>query len=133
MAGKCTERATKLNVPKTITDLLCFIVCWFLSFSNCDINSMNAKDATSVSISIDLTKKDDKHSVAESNNSQTSGDETDIEDILEFRNKKDSLRLSASNVAAMAGFHPFSSLPQLMLQLVYQSRRGQQLLAHDSR
>lgn len=94
---------------------------------------MNAKDATSVSFSIDLTNKDDKHSVTESNNSKTSGAETDIEEILEFRNKKDSLRLSASNVAAMAGFHPFSSLPQLMLQLVYQSRRGQQLLAHDSR
>jgi hypothetical protein len=56
-----------------------------------------------------------------------------LEDILEFRKKNWGLRLSVSNVAAMAGFHPFASLPQLMLQLVYQSNLGKELLEHDSR
>jgi hypothetical protein len=56
-----------------------------------------------------------------------------LEDVLNFRNHNWGLRLSVSNVAAMAGFHPFTSLPQLMLQLVYQSALGQELLNHDCR
>jgi hypothetical protein len=56
-----------------------------------------------------------------------------LKDILEFRKKNWGLRLSVSNIAQMAGFHPFASLPQLMLQLVYQSNLGKELLEHDSR
>ena len=56
-----------------------------------------------------------------------------LNEILSFRYKNDSVCLSASNIAAMAGFHPYASLPQLLLKLVYQSRRGQALLVHDTR
>lgn len=56
-----------------------------------------------------------------------------LEDILEFRKKNWGLRLSVSSIAQMAGFHPFASLPQLMLQLVYQSNLGKELLEYDSR
>lgn len=56
-----------------------------------------------------------------------------LEDLQNFRKRNWGLRLSVSNVAAMTGFHPFTSLPQLMLQLVYQSSIGQELLQHDCR
>ena len=51
-------------------------------------------------------------------------------DIEAFRVKNHSLRLSASNVAAMAGFHPYKNLPQLLLDLVYQG--GSHLLHADA-
>jgi len=48
-----------------------------------------------------------------------------------FRSRNHSLRLSASRVSAMAGFHPFAVLPELLMTLVYQG--GQELLQHDAR
>jgi hypothetical protein len=50
---------------------------------------------------------------------------------LDFRNQNHSLRLSASNIAAMAGFHPWKNLAELVMQLVYQGHFGQELLRHD--
>jgi hypothetical protein len=49
-----------------------------------------------------------------------------------FRQERRSLRLSASNIAATAGYHPWKDLPMLFLDLIYQGRRGQQLLQQDS-
>ena len=41
--------------------------------------------------------------------------------------------VSASNVAAMAGFHPYKDLPDLALRLVYQGRSGRALQESDAR
>jgi hypothetical protein len=49
-----------------------------------------------------------------------------------FRHKKDSLRLSASNIAALAGLHPFKILPELAANLVYQGSAGSLLLKQDA-
>jgi hypothetical protein len=48
-----------------------------------------------------------------------------------FRQERHSLRLSASNIAAVAGYHPWKELPQLLFEHIYQSRRGQLLLQQD--
>lgn len=48
-----------------------------------------------------------------------------------FTQKKDSLRLSASLISALSGFHPYNNLPQTLMDLVYKSRVGQELLRHD--
>lgn len=42
------------------------------------------------------------------------------------------VRFSASDIAAMTGFHPFRNLSQLIYQKVYQGRTGSQLLALDA-
>lgn len=49
-----------------------------------------------------------------------------------FRTQRHSLRLGASNVAALAGLHPFKDLPQLALDLIYQGRAGAALLQQDA-
>jgi hypothetical protein len=49
-----------------------------------------------------------------------------------FQQKDHSLRISASEVAALAGFHPFRSLPKVLLDHVYQGHEGQELLRHDA-
>jgi hypothetical protein len=43
------------------------------------------------------------------------------------------LRFSASDIAAMAGFHPFRVLPHLLLRLVYQGTTGYWLQQHDAK
>ncbi|GAX09770.1 hypothetical protein FisN_11Lh256 [Fistulifera solaris] len=52
--------------------------------------------------------------------------------LLEFQFQNHSLRISASNVAAMAGYHPYKNLPELLLQLVYQGHWGGALLQKDA-
>ncbi|EEC48531.1 predicted protein [Phaeodactylum tricornutum CCAP 1055/1] len=49
-----------------------------------------------------------------------------------FQHQSHSLRVSASNVAAMTGFHPWKNLPELAMNLVYQGRLGQALLRKDA-
>jgi hypothetical protein len=50
-----------------------------------------------------------------------------------FRTQRHSLRVSASNIAAMTGFHPWKNLPELLLHdLVYQGVQGKDLLRHDA-
>lgn len=49
---------------------------------------------------------------------------------LEFQ--FDSLRISASKVAALTGYNPFVNLPQLICDLTYQGRIGQLLLKRDA-
>lgn len=55
------------------------------------------------------------------------------EQLLAFRCQRHSLRLPASNIAAMAGLHPYKCLPELLMKLVYQGSLGQELLRNDSR
>lgn len=50
--------------------------------------------------------------------------------LEDFKNRSHSLRLSASRISAMTGFHPFANLPELLMNLVYQG--GQELLHHDT-
>jgi len=57
---------------------------------------------------------------------------TSIESALRFRTQHHSLRLSASRIAALAGFNPYADLPSLVLDLVYQGSTGQLLLRHDT-
>lgn len=42
------------------------------------------------------------------------------ERLVEFRTRNHSLRVSASRIAAMTGFHPFCVLPELLVELIYQ-------------
>jgi hypothetical protein len=49
-----------------------------------------------------------------------------------FQQKDHSLRVSASEVAALTGFHPFRSLPKVLLEHVYQGHEGHELLLHDA-
>ncbi len=49
-----------------------------------------------------------------------------------FKQRSDSLRLSASSVSAMAGFHPYQNLARLLMDLVYQGHVGRLLLKHDA-
>ena len=48
------------------------------------------------------------------------------------RTRKDSLRLSASRIAALTGFNPYADLPTLILDLIYQGYAGQILLSQDA-
>ena len=58
----------------------------------------------------------------------------DIHDAFDkFKRQRDSLRISASSVAALAGFHPYSNLPKLLMDLVYQGQVGNLLLRHDAK
>jgi hypothetical protein len=52
--------------------------------------------------------------------------------LLAFQYQQHSLRVSASNVAAMAGCHPWKVLPELLFELVYQGTWGQLLLHADA-
>ena len=49
-----------------------------------------------------------------------------------FRSQRHSLRLSASNIAAVAGFHPWKNLIELLQDLVYQGYAGKELLRQDT-
>lgn len=48
-----------------------------------------------------------------------------------FQRERHSLRLSASNIAAIAGYHPWKEIQCLLLDLIYQGRRGKLLLERD--
>eukprot|EP00804_Cyclotella_cryptica_P006981 CCRYP_007116-RA/>CCRYP_007116-RA protein AED:0.33 eAED:0.33 QI:0/-1/0/1/-1/1/1/0/570 len=52
--------------------------------------------------------------------------------IHEFKSSPSSLRISASQVSALVGLHPYQNLPQLLCDFVYQSYLGQQLLQQDA-
>lgn len=54
-------------------------------------------------------------------------------DLRQFQQSKHGVRLSASNVAAITGFHPYSCLPKLMMDLIYQGTIGKRLLERDAR
>jgi hypothetical protein len=86
-----------------------------------------------ISILVDVDQDNANLNTSSTNTATVAVRTVPLEDVLNFRNRNWGLRLSVSNVAAMAGFHPFTSLPQLMLQLVYQSNLGQELLDHDCR
>jgi len=49
-----------------------------------------------------------------------------------FQFRRHSLRVSASNVAAMVGLHPYKDLVELLARLVYQGSAGQALLHRDA-
>jgi len=53
--------------------------------------------------------------------------------LQEFKTKNHSLYLSASQVAAMVGLHPYNVLPKLFMNLVYQGHTGRKLLNHDAK
>ena len=55
------------------------------------------------------------------------------DDLADFQNSTHSLRINVSELAACAGFHPFKSLPKLLMEHIYQGRRGQALLQHDAK
>lgn len=58
----------------------------------------------------------------------------DLDFVLrQFQQSKHGVRLSASNIAAIAGFHPYSCLPKLIMDLIYQGSIGQKLLERDAR
>lgn len=59
--------------------------------------------------------------------------QTDYNDYQKFKKQNHSLYLSASNVAAMVGLHPYSMLPKLCMDLVYQGQTGRALLQHDAK
>ena len=46
--------------------------------------------------------------------------------------KKDSVRLSASQIAAMTGFHPYSNLAKVLMDSVHHEVR-KKLLNHDAK
>jgi hypothetical protein len=50
-----------------------------------------------------------------------------------FKYSRHSLRLSSSSIAAMTGFHPYTNLAKLFMDLVYQGYVGQRLLHHDAK
>lgn len=58
----------------------------------------------------------------------------DLDFVLrQFQQSKYGVRLSASNIAAIAGFHPYSCLPKLLMDLIYQGPIGRRLLERDAR
>ena len=54
------------------------------------------------------------------------------ETAVSFQHQEHSLRISVSDIAACAGFHPYKSLVKLVMDHVYQGSSGQALLRHDS-
>jgi hypothetical protein len=50
----------------------------------------------------------------------------------EFQYQDHSLRINASEIAAVTGFHPYRSLAKVMMSQVYQGRAGQALKYHDA-
>jgi len=65
--------------------------------------------------------------------SNASQSDDDFSAIQDFKHRDHSLGISASNVAACAGYHEFQSIPELMIRHVYQGRGGQRLLEHDAK
>lgn len=50
-----------------------------------------------------------------------------------FKKQADSLRIPASRVAALTGYHPFAVLPQVFMDLIYQGSVGHELRLQDCR
>jgi hypothetical protein len=50
----------------------------------------------------------------------------------EFKYQDHSLRINASDIAAVTGFHPYRSLAKVLMNHIYQGRAGQQLKEHDA-
>jgi len=85
-------------------------------------NSMNEQDDEVVVVETRTTTKDVRRF-----------DEDAWKACLQaFQHQQHSLRISASNIAAMAGFHPWKNLPELLMNLVYQGRWGRALLRRDA-
>jgi hypothetical protein len=60
--------------------------------------------------------------------------ELDIaERINAFKTKADSLRIPASRVAAVTGYHPYAILPEIFMDLIYQGSVGHELRLQDCR
>jgi len=53
--------------------------------------------------------------------------------LAEFQNAPHSLRIPASQVSSVCGLHPFTNLPRLLFDFVYQSHLGQRLLQADAK
>jgi len=54
-----------------------------------------------------------------------------LDELKSFQKQAHSLRLSASQIAALVGLNPYTDLPEVLCKLVYQTRLGQRLLKHD--
>ncbi|KAI2489471.1 hypothetical protein MHU86_25111 [Fragilaria crotonensis] len=54
-----------------------------------------------------------------------------IDRIDAFKKQGNSLRIPASRIAALAGYHPFAVLPKLLIDLVYQGPVGHALRLQD--
>jgi hypothetical protein len=52
--------------------------------------------------------------------------------IEHFKTRQDSLRIPASRISALAGYHPYAVLPQLFLDLIYQGQVGEELRVQDA-
>ena len=52
--------------------------------------------------------------------------------LFPFQHQNHSLKLSASEIAALSGFHPFANLPQMLLNHVYQGHLGGLLQQQDA-
>lgn len=65
--------------------------------------------------------------------SNTEDNQLTMAKLYEFQNNPSSLRISASQVSALVGLHPYQNLPQLLFDFVYQSYLGQQLLQIDAK
>mmetsp|Transcript_11455 Transcript_11455/g.21425 ORF Transcript_11455/g.21425 Transcript_11455/m.21425 type:complete len:548 (+) Transcript_11455:26-1669(+) len=72
----------------------------------------------------DNSNDDDVHEKDQHNNT--------LSMIQTFKNSRHSLRLSSTSVAAMTGFHPYTNLAKLFMDLVYQGYIGQKLLQQDA-
>lgn len=57
----------------------------------------------------------------------------DLYGTLDRFKRRKGVRLSASSIAAMTGFHPYSNLAKLLMDLVYQGHVGKLLLQHDAK
>ncbi|KAL7466448.1 hypothetical protein ACHAXS_006747 [Conticribra weissflogii] len=53
--------------------------------------------------------------------------------LAEFQHSPHSLRIPASQVSSVCGLHPFTNLPRLLFDFVYQSHLGQMLLQADAK
>ena len=51
----------------------------------------------------------------------------------EFQYQDHSLRINASEISAVTGFHPYRSLAKVLMNHVYQGRAGQELKDHDAK
>lgn len=53
--------------------------------------------------------------------------------INAFKKQADSLRIPASRVAALTGYHPYAVLPEVFMDLIYQGPVGHELRLQDCR
>jgi len=68
----------------------------------------------------------------ELNEMQKSEDESILQSLSSFKTRSDSLRIPASRLAAITGYHPYSNLPEVFLDLVYQGKLGEALRMKDA-